>query len=61
MAYVRRSSSPATRRWPSVAVGTSVAVTVMSAGYVLSVAGQAVAFIPNEIGVSMLYNERVTR
>jgi len=45
----------------SVAVGTSVAVTAMAAGYVLSVAGQAVAFIPNEIGASMLYNERVTR
>jgi len=45
----------------SVAVGSSVAVTAMAAGYVLSVAGQAVAFIPNEIGASMLYNERVTR
>ena len=45
----------------SVAVGSSVAVTTMTAGYVLSVAGQAVAFIPNEIGASMLYNERVTR
>lgn len=45
----------------SVAVGSSVAVTAMTAGYVLSVAGQAVAFIPNEIGASMLYNERVTR
>ena len=45
----------------SVAVGTSVACTAMSAGYVLSVAGQAVAFIPNEVGASLLYNERVTR
>ena len=45
----------------SVAVGTSVAVTAMAAGYVLSAAGQAIAFIPNEIGASMLYNERVTR
>jgi hypothetical protein len=45
----------------SVAVGTTVACVAMSAGYVLSVAGQAVAFIPNEIGASMLYNERVTR
>ena len=45
----------------SVAVGSSVAVTVMAAGYVLSVAGQAVAFIPNEVGASLLYNERVTR
>lgn len=45
----------------SVAVGTSVACTAVAAGYVLSVAGQAVAFIPNELGASMLYNERVTR
>ena len=45
----------------SVAVGTSVAVTAVTAGYVLSIAGQAVAFVPNEIGASLLYNERVTR
>lgn len=45
----------------SVAVGTSIACTSIAAGYVLSAAGQAVAFIPNEIGASMLYNERVTR
>ncbi|MEO8805293.1 MAG: hypothetical protein ABI433_04375 [Burkholderiaceae bacterium] len=45
----------------SVAVGTSVACTAVAAGYVLSVAGQAVAFIPNEVGASMLYNERVTQ
>ncbi len=45
----------------SVAVGTSVAVMAMAAGHVLSVAGQAVAFIPNQIGASMLYNERVTQ
>ena len=45
----------------SVAVGTSIACTAVAAGYVLSVAGQAVAFIPNEVGASMLYNERVTR
>lgn len=45
----------------SVAVGTSVAVTAMAAGYVLSIAGQAVAFVPNELGASLLHNERVTR
>jgi hypothetical protein len=45
----------------SVAVGTGVACTAVAAGYVLSVAGQAVAFIPNEVGASLLYNERVTR
>jgi len=45
----------------SLAVGASVAVSAMAAGCVLSAAGQAVAFVPNEIGTSMLYNERLTR
>ena len=44
-----------------VAVGTGVLVSVTAAGWVLSAAGQAIAFIPNEIGASLLYNERVTR
>jgi hypothetical protein len=45
----------------SVAVGTAVVVTAFSAGWVLSAAGKAVAYIPNEIGAALLYNERVTR
>ena len=45
----------------SVAVGTSVVVTAVAAGTVLSVAGQVIAFIPNEIGAALLHNERVTR
>jgi hypothetical protein len=45
----------------SVAAGTAVAVTAFSAGWVLSAAGQAIAYIPNEIGKALLYNERVTR
>jgi hypothetical protein len=45
----------------SVVVGTAVVVTAISAGTVLSVAGQAVAFIPNEIGKALMYNERITR
>ena len=45
----------------ATAIGTGVVVTAMSAGWLLSAAGQAVAFIPNEIGKSLLYNERVTR
>jgi hypothetical protein len=36
-------------------------VTALTSGYVLSAAGQAIAFIPNEIGRALLYNERVTR
>ena len=45
----------------SVAAGTAVVVTAFSAGWVLSAAGQAIAYIPNEIGKALLYNERVTR
>ena len=45
----------------SVVAGTAVLVTVMSTGWVLSAAGAAIAFVPNEIGAALLYNERVTR
>lgn len=45
----------------SVAAGTAVVVTAFSAGWVLSSAGKAIAYIPNEIGAALLYNERVTR
>lgn len=45
----------------SIAAGTVIACTVLSTGYVLSAAGQAIAFVPNEIGRALLYNERITR
>jgi hypothetical protein len=45
----------------SIAAGTVVVVTAFSAGWVLSAAGKAIAYIPNEIGTALLYNERVTR
>ena len=45
----------------SVVVGTAVVVTACSAGWVLSTAGKAIAFVPNEIGKALLHNERVTR
>jgi len=45
----------------STAVGTTVAVLAIGSGVVLSAAGQALAFIPNEIGKALLYNEQVTR
>ena len=45
----------------SVAAGTVVVVTALSSGWVLSTASEAIAFIPNEIGTALLYNERVTR
>ena len=45
----------------SVAVGTMVTVSAIGPGVVLSTAGQVIAFIPNEVGVALLHNERVTR
>ncbi len=45
----------------SVLAGTAVVTTTLSAGVLLSAAGQAIAFIPNEVGKALLYNERVTR
>lgn len=45
----------------ALSVGTAVMVTAIASGWVLSAAGQAIAFIPNEIGRALLHNERVTR
>jgi hypothetical protein len=45
----------------SVVAGTAVVVTAFSAGWVLSTAGRALAYIPNEIGAALLHNERLTR
>lgn len=45
----------------SAAIGTAVVVTVVATGWVLSAAGAAIAFVPNEIGRSLLHNERITR
>jgi hypothetical protein len=44
-----------------IGIGTAVMVTALSAGYVLSAAGHAIAFIPNEIGAALLHDERLTR
>jgi len=45
----------------STAVGTTVTVSVIGAGMLLSALGQTIAFIPNEIGRALLHNERVTQ
>lgn len=44
-----------------VSAGTTVAVSVIGTGVVLSTAGNVIAFIPNEIGKALLHNERVSR
>ncbi len=45
----------------SAALGTAVIVTAVSTGWVVSAAGAAIAFIPNEIGRALLHDERITR
>jgi hypothetical protein len=45
----------------SLAAGTAVVAVACRTGWILSAAGAAIAFIPNEIGKALLYNERVTR
>jgi hypothetical protein len=44
-----------------MAVGSAVAVTAIATGWLLSRAGEVIAFIPNEIGASLTHNERITR
>jgi hypothetical protein len=45
----------------SVAVGTAITVSAFSAGWVLSSAGRALAYIPNEVGQALMHNERIVR
>jgi hypothetical protein len=44
-----------------VVVGAVIVTTVVAAGCVLSAAGEAVAFIPNEVGRALIHDERITR
>jgi hypothetical protein len=44
----------------SVAVGSTIAVSVIGAGTILSAAGEVLAFIPNRVGRALLHNERIT-
>lgn len=43
----------------SVAAGTVVNVVAISTGHVLVASGKAIAFIPNEIGMSLLHQSKV--
>ena len=45
----------------SLAVGTAVVVSTLSTGAILSADGRAFAFVPNDVGAALLYNERITR
>ena len=41
--------------------GTLLVVTALSTGWVLSAAGEAIAFLPNELGKALLHSEQLTR
>lgn len=43
----------------AASVGTAIFVSVIGTGVLLSAAGEVIAFIPNEIGKALLYNERL--
>jgi hypothetical protein len=45
----------------SLAVGTVITVTTVATGMVLSTAGHVIAFVPNEIGRTLSYDQRVSR
>lgn len=44
----------------SVGVGTMLTVSVISTGAVLSLAGEVIAFVANDIGRALLHNEQLT-
>jgi hypothetical protein len=43
-----------------VVVGTVIVVTALSGGWLLSAAGEALCFVPNALGQSLFYSERIT-
>lgn len=45
----------------SVAVGTVLTVTAVSAGWLLSTAGEVIAVVPNALGRALLHHEEVQR
>jgi hypothetical protein len=45
----------------SMVAGSVVTVSVIGAGVILSAVGEAIAFIPNELGRALLHNERLTK
>jgi hypothetical protein len=44
----------------AVAIGSTVTVSVIGSGVVLSAAGEVLAFVPNALGRALLYNEKLS-
>jgi hypothetical protein len=45
----------------SIAAGEMITVVAMGTGWLLCSAGKAIAFVPNEIGSTLLYSQRISR
>jgi hypothetical protein len=57
-ASVTLKLSAAVAAGTSLVAGTAISVVTLASGYVLIAAGEAIAFIPTEIGKSMLHHSR---
>ncbi len=45
----------------ALVVGAGIEISVVSTGYILISAGKALAFIPNQLGQTLLHHEKVSR
>ena len=59
-AQVSVELSGRTAQTASITTGASVTVSVVGTGVVLSVAGELLCFIPNELGRGLFHHERLT-
>lgn len=60
-ARVSVTVAEASLRDAALVAGAVVGVTALSTGLVLATGSRAIAFVPNEIGRTLLHDERVTR
>ncbi|MEY4750744.1 MAG: hypothetical protein RIQ60_2958 [Pseudomonadota bacterium] len=44
----------------SIGAGAALSVTALSAGWLLVASGEALCFVPNELGSTLMHNERLT-
>ena len=47
-------------RGASIGAGAAISVTALSAGWLLVASGEALCFVPNELGMGLLHNRRLT-
>jgi hypothetical protein len=47
-------------RGASIGAGAALSVTALSAGWLLTASGEALCLVPNELGLGLLHNRRLT-